>query len=240
MKEAGLLHKIGSVTADNASNNGTAFVRIAEDLRALNIAFDAEGNRIGFYADALAADPVGRVRSLVAACRASGQRREDLRAVIINGNETGRWESIGGVPLLQLLRDCPTRWSSTYMMVDRALRLYPALAAFLSLPKHVDVAHHALTDTDIDVLEDIHDVLQKSADVQQAVSGETAPTVAFTFPVFEGLINSLMELVSDIPILQHYIKLNVLKLKQYFLKCRRTRIFALAMCTYYLLRMVLV
>lgn len=48
MKEAGLLHKIGSVTADNASNNGTAFVRIAEDLRALNIAFDAEGNRIGF------------------------------------------------------------------------------------------------------------------------------------------------------------------------------------------------
>lgn len=86
---------------------------------------DEERKRAIKYADALAADPVGRVRSLVAACRASGQRREDLRAVIINGNETGRWESIGGVPLLQLLRDCPTRWSSTYMMVDRALRLYP-------------------------------------------------------------------------------------------------------------------
>ena len=79
------------------------------------------------YADALTSDPVGRIRSLVAACRASGQRRDDLEAVIKNGNEAKRWERIrpGGVPVVRLLRDCPTRWSSTCMMIDRVLLLYP-------------------------------------------------------------------------------------------------------------------
>ncbi|KAI0729761.1 hypothetical protein BC629DRAFT_1261519, partial [Irpex lacteus] len=231
--------KLGLVSTDNASSNGTAFKRIELDFASIDVAFDAEGNRIGFvksrarkYAEALAADPVGRIRALVAACRASGQRRDDLQAVIKNGNEAKQWERIrpGGMPALQLLRDCPTRWSSTYNMIDRVLVLYPVRhRVFLSLPKHVDIAHHALSETEIQVLEDIHDVLEKSSDVQQALSGEQTPTVAFTFPTYEALVTSLTELSLDIPIIQHYIKLNILKVKQYSLKCRRSRIFALAM-----------
>lgn len=115
------------------------------------------------------------------------------------------------------------------------VRRYQAIEAFLALPKHVDIAHHALTATDIEVLEDIHDILEKSADVQQVLSGELTPTLAFTFPTYEALVTSLTKLASDLPIMRHYINLNVLKLKKYFLKCRRSRIFALAMCMYFYL-----
>lgn len=77
------------------------------------------------YADALASDPVRRVRELVGACRKSGERRADLQRVIKEGNKANLWGQNKKVPELQLLRACDTRWSSTYQMVGRALSLYP-------------------------------------------------------------------------------------------------------------------
>lgn len=73
------------------------------------------------YVQALVADPVGKARNIVAACRKSGQRRSDLMTVIENGNNDESWN----MRRLQLLRDCETRWSSTYLMNDRVLDLYP-------------------------------------------------------------------------------------------------------------------
>ena len=87
------------------------------------------------YFDALETDLIGRVRKLVAACRVSSQRRQDLQRIIKEGNVSGEW--IGKVILprsgdpdgylrpLQLLRDCETRWSSIFLMIDRFLYLYP-------------------------------------------------------------------------------------------------------------------
>ena len=93
------------------------------------------------YRDALQGDPVGRVRKLVSECRASGQRRSKLRTVIRNGNEMKSWPQTmidfdsptlpdalktgGKLPEVQLLRDCETRWSSTFLMITRVLTLYP-------------------------------------------------------------------------------------------------------------------
>ncbi len=48
VKEARLLGKLGLVSTDNASSNGTAFKRIELDFASIDVAFDAEGNRIGF------------------------------------------------------------------------------------------------------------------------------------------------------------------------------------------------
>ncbi|OJT11606.1 hypothetical protein TRAPUB_11875, partial [Trametes pubescens] len=77
------------------------------------------------YADALVSDPVRRVRELVGACRKSGERRAALQHVIKEGNKANLWGQNKKVPELQLLRDCDTRWSSTYQMIGRALSLYP-------------------------------------------------------------------------------------------------------------------
>ena len=81
------------------------------------------------YAHVLAADIVGVIRKTVAACRASGQRREEFRRTIIAGNREGLWKDMSGnlleLDILQLLCDCETRWSSTFLMLDQAIGLYP-------------------------------------------------------------------------------------------------------------------
>lgn len=85
------------------------------------------------YRDALAADIIGTARKLVTACRASGQRREDFELTIRNGNKAGSWTDPEGnllpIPVLQLLRDCETRWSSTFLMLDRVVTLLPVSAS---------------------------------------------------------------------------------------------------------------
>jgi hypothetical protein len=77
------------------------------------------------YDLALSLDPVQACRDLVNACRASGQRREDFRATIVQGNKEDAFNG-GPLPCLQLLRDVATRWSSTFFMIDRVLELYQA------------------------------------------------------------------------------------------------------------------
>lgn len=89
------------------------------------------------YRKSLESDLISRVRHIVAQCRASGNRREDFRnAVLAMRNEIqtkiverGCSSNDDDDELLQrvvvLLRDVDTRWSSTFLMVDRFLELYP-------------------------------------------------------------------------------------------------------------------
>jgi hypothetical protein len=92
------------------------------------------------YRAALAADVIGTARKLVTACRASGQRREDFELTIREGNEVGSWTDSEGnsfsLPVLQLLRDCETRWSSTFLMLDRVLILLP-VRTLVAMWKHI-------------------------------------------------------------------------------------------------------
>lgn len=91
-----------------------------------------DGVTVEGYRDALAADIIGTARKLVAACRASGQRRAEFELTIREGNEAGSWEDSKGnqlpLPVLQLLRDCEIRWSSTFFMLDRVMKLLPVCA----------------------------------------------------------------------------------------------------------------
>lgn len=75
------------------------------------------------YANALSSDPVASTREIVAICRKSGQRREELQKVIVAGNHSNSWGTT--IRSVQLLRDCETRWSSTFNMIDRLIELYP-------------------------------------------------------------------------------------------------------------------
>lgn len=44
------------------------------------------------YKQAILANPIGKKRGLVAACRSSGQRRRQLKQTTIDGNLTGYWK----------------------------------------------------------------------------------------------------------------------------------------------------
>ena len=74
------------------------------------------------YAAAVESDPVGSTREIVAVCRKSGQHCEDLQKIIAAGNGSNSWGA--NIRLVQLLRDCETRWSSTFNMIDRLIELY--------------------------------------------------------------------------------------------------------------------
>jgi len=81
------------------------------------------------YFHVLRVDVLGTARKLIAACRVSGKRREEFVDTILEGNVNKTWVDNDGNPFsrkaLQLLRDCETRWSSTHLMVDRALVMLP-------------------------------------------------------------------------------------------------------------------
>ena len=88
------------------------------------------------YANALATDPVGGARTLVGVCQKSGQQRSDLRAAIEAGNSNGSFHDENGtpmaaIPVQQLLRNCETRWSSTFNMTGRVITLYPVIISLL-------------------------------------------------------------------------------------------------------------
>ncbi|KAF8950977.1 hypothetical protein BDZ97DRAFT_1623554, partial [Flammula alnicola] len=180
------------------------------------------------------ADLVGKCRSIVAACRVSGQRRQALLKKIDEGNKSGYWRGKldngkDQIPLVQLLRDCETRWSSTFNMVDRVLELYAAIRDFLLDLEQSDLQQLLLSELEKNVLYDIHQVLQVAHLAQELLSAERTPTLSMALPVFETLISKWQELGSTIPELKHFIDLGVSKLEEYLEKTRKTRMYALSM-----------
>ncbi|KAI0660766.1 hypothetical protein C8Q70DRAFT_1044080 [Cubamyces menziesii] len=225
---------------DNTSSNDTMMVALEALLTREGIPFHHEGNRIReeeharhrAYADTLASDPVQKVRDLVTALRQSGQRRNELHQFIVDGVASGRWKDHPQgwqIKPLQLLRDCETRWSSTFLMIDRVLLLYPAISDFLAHPSRADLARYLLTPNQLAVLTHIHQVFEVSHQAQQLVSSEKTPTLSLVLPAYELLIDSWRTLCQQYPELAPYISLGIAKVEEYINKSRRSRIYALAM-----------
>ncbi|KAJ7181343.1 hypothetical protein C8R43DRAFT_870106, partial [Mycena crocata] len=187
-----------------------------------------------FYWAVLQSDVVALARTLVTACRASGQRRDDFEEVILQGNIAGGWPVTPGEPpepirVVGLLKDVDTRWSSIFSMLDRVLELYPAIDEFLKLEKNRDIAYHALSELELAVLRDIREFLQVFHLVQELVSAEKTPTLCIVLPLYERLIIMLRDLKRKIPKLSHAITASIRKLEEYLALSRRAPIYALAM-----------
>ncbi|CDO76573.1 hypothetical protein BN946_scf184831.g9 [Trametes cinnabarina] len=183
-------------------------------------------------ADALAADPIGKVRALVSSCRQSDQRRTEFRRTIEEGNKDKLWKDAEGkpmeLPVLQLLRDCETRWSSTFLMLKRVFLLYPAIQTFLQHASRADISHVALSADEYDVLKDIYQVLEIAHDAQQLVSSERTPSLSIALPAYELILEAWTKLRDELPHLKHYIDKGMSKIQEYVYKSRESRIYALA------------
>ncbi|KAJ4496040.1 hypothetical protein C8J55DRAFT_413443 [Lentinula edodes] len=194
------------------------------------------------YREALGKDLISTVRQLVNTCRASGNRRDDFRDIVINmqselqaqkamrsGNLSENLEKDDVLErVVVLLRDVDTRWSSIFFMVDRFLELYPAVERFINensafdsvmLPNNVDLI----------VLNDIRKYLHAFHCVQEAASAEKTPTLAIVLPLYEELIEILKAMKMKLPNLSHVIDASLQKLFEYVNKARSTRVYALAM-----------
>ncbi|KAJ7721832.1 hypothetical protein DFH07DRAFT_867753 [Mycena maculata] len=230
------------ITLDSASNNNTAMEELEElfieelmdllnGIPELTVIFSADESaaELKEYAEALQSDPVGKSRQIVAACRASGQRRADVKQIIVDGNRKFLWQPGGTLRVVQLLRDCETRWSSTYLMSDRLLELYPAVQCFLNHPQQTQIAHLLFTTPQYQLLHDIQTILAVPHAAQELLSAEKTPTLSAALPAFEILLESWIDLQTKLPMLSHYIGVGIVKIQEYAAKGRKTRAYALAM-----------
>ncbi|KAJ3871964.1 ribonuclease H-like domain-containing protein, partial [Lentinula edodes] len=229
---------IGQITLDNASNNNTMMSALDLELTKRDIPFDCDGNRVRYvmyleYRNALASDLISRVRHLVNLCRASGNRRDDFRNTVLEGNSVDDESDYSNTTMLLervvvLLRDVDTHWSSTFFMVDRFLELYPAIRQFVQNdPKICDT--ELFSPVELQVLNDIREYLFAFHSIQELASAEKTPTLSIVLPLYEGLIEILGLMKSTLPNLSHVIDVSLEKLCEYTNKARVTRIYGLAM-----------
>ncbi|KAJ6463695.1 hypothetical protein C8R47DRAFT_992515, partial [Mycena vitilis] len=184
------------------------------------------------YWDALKLDPVAAARKLVTACRASGQRREAFIATIEEGNKTGWGDPAMPLRVVGLLKDVDTRWSATFLMLDRVLEQYQAVDKFLNAPGQEEIAHHSFDPVSLRVLQDVRRFLEIFHVVQEIVSAEKTPTLSIVLPLYEKLIIMLNNLAKELDVISHAIHASVRKLEEYLAKSRGTKMYALAMGAY--------
>ncbi|KAM6491195.1 hypothetical protein JOM56_013435, partial [Amanita muscaria] len=122
-----------------------------------------------------------------------------------------------------------TRWSASYLMIDRVIVLYPAIQAFLSNPAHSDMEKHRFTPTEFQVLHDIRSILQIPHAAQELLSADKTPTLSQAIPAYEALVKAWLNLQQQLPELAHYIGVGIAKIQEYVAKGRTSRIYALAM-----------
>ncbi|TEB10128.1 hypothetical protein FA13DRAFT_1653261, partial [Coprinellus micaceus] len=215
---------IGVITMDNASNNDTLMRELAILLIMAGIDdFCPEGNRIRGL--------ISRVREIITSCRRSGGRREALIRIIEEGNDKHWWGQYANgdyvqLPLLQLLRDCETRWSSTYLLLGRFLLLYPAI---MRLCEMYDLDGLRFTDEEHHTLYQVYSVLGHAHHAQELLSSERTPTLSMTIPTYEILLASWRQQRADTPELTHFINYGISKIEEYLTKTLDSRTYAIAM-----------
>lgn len=107
---------------------------------------------------------------------------------------------------------------------------FQAIRAFILGRENDDLSHHLITRDELDVLRDVHQVLEIAHSAQEALSSEATPTLSMALPLYEPLIKQWKTLAaSTIPELSHYINIGLHKLCDYVSAARKTRIYPLSM-----------
>ncbi|PPQ71742.1 hypothetical protein CVT24_006506, partial [Panaeolus cyanescens] len=248
------IKSVGWVTLDNASNNDTMMTSLEELLRSRDIEFRAEDQRIRCFPhivnlavqsilsavtnldyakdDAQDFDPnpdshtqrrdvIALLRTLINKIRASSLRRELFARTqeAVNPKQ----------PILQLIRDVATRWSSTHLMIARALELRKVIDKFCFA--NSDVYQYRLTDLEWKTLEAYSKILAVPHAFQQKLSAEATPTLSSALPSFQRMIAVWKDYQTKMsPAYASVIAAGIDKLSAYYSKVIDVPAFQLAIC----------
>ncbi|KAJ8588902.1 hypothetical protein M405DRAFT_684356, partial [Rhizopogon salebrosus TDB-379] len=89
---------------------------------------------------------------------------------------------------LQLLRDMDVRWSSTLLMIERAITLREAIDRFLSNESFPELKKYKLGSSEWDALDIFRKVLNVPHAFQQKLSAEKTPTLCNAIPAFAAMM----------------------------------------------------
>ncbi|KAJ7021762.1 hypothetical protein B0H16DRAFT_1330400, partial [Mycena metata] len=147
------------------------------------------------FLDAIARDPI----------RASSLRRQYFSEVLKALQQKD----------LQLLRDVDTRWSSTLIMIDRAILLREAIDKFLTNDQFRDLHKYRLGEDEWDALEAFKRILSVPHAFQQRLSAEKTPTLGDALPAFEAMIKAWEKQQVSHPETAHVVQEGIDKLESY-------------------------
>ncbi|PVF98996.1 hypothetical protein CPB86DRAFT_704104, partial [Serendipita vermifera] len=161
------------------------------------------------------------------------QRRDEFRKCVADAINSGTLASTK----LELLRDMPVRWSSTFNMIERFLILSPAVDLFLARTNHRDLLFtYRLGEVELEVLREIRQILLLFHSIQELLSSERTPTLAVALPAYEYCLATLAKVIDDeiFPHLNHALRAAAQKLGKYVELARKNRIYGMSMCKYHL------
>lgn len=104
------------------------------------------------------------------------------------------------VPKHKRIHDVPTRWNSSYDMVERYLEQQAAVYSALTektLKKHKDI--NTLSDQDVRMAEVVIEVLKPLKNVTPLICTETTPSVSMILPLKTMLLKAMGENEGDRP-----------------------------------------
>ncbi|KAJ7104872.1 hypothetical protein C8R44DRAFT_746134 [Mycena epipterygia] len=155
--------------------------------------------------DTIHRDPVATVRTTVRVICASSLRRQYFSDILKALQKKD----------LQLLRDVDTRWSSTLLMIDRAILLRQAIDKFLSDAQFRDLHKYKLGENDWDALKAFQRILVVPHAFQQKLSAEKTPTLGHAFPTFEAMISAWQKQQHAFPETADIVQKGIGKLESY-------------------------
>ncbi|KAF8531814.1 hypothetical protein JB92DRAFT_2666163, partial [Gautieria morchelliformis] len=94
---------------------------------------------------------------------------------------------------LTLIRDSPTRWGSSYLMIERALYLRQAIEVYISPLVMSTIFKQRLTNNEWAVLKDINNILEVGPPahaLQAVMCTEHTPILACVLPAFDSLLST--------------------------------------------------
>ncbi|XP_053212740.1 E3 SUMO-protein ligase ZBED1-like [Panonychus citri] len=123
-----------------------------------------------------------RTREIVTAFKRSSVLMSSLTSLQEERNESS----------LKLIQDVPTRWNSTYHMIERYLVLHKEISCALIEHDKRDID---LSSEDVELLKEVSKVLQPFDEITKDISGEKYITISRIIPVINILKSLLTKLV---------------------------------------------
>ncbi|PCH37379.1 hypothetical protein WOLCODRAFT_84264 [Wolfiporia cocos MD-104 SS10] len=145
-------------------------------------------------------------------CRASSLRRQYFAEVVTTLKQMN----------LQLLRDVDTRWSSTLLMIERALMLREVCTDFAELKQY------HLSHADWTALEYFKGILEIPHAFQHKLAAEQIPTICNTIPAFEALMRCWRQHKELHPLTALIVDQGLTKLSEYRQRALRVNAYMLA------------
>jgi len=122
-------------------------------------------------------------------------------------------------PILKLKQDCPTRWNSTYDMLDRFLKIKEPIIATLAILNYSQI--NPLTPNDWIILEKSKDLLKIFYDITTEISVEKYITISKELIFVNALQKYTKRFINDVTLPQEVLNMAAILNKQLFIRFGR-------------------